>query len=105
MKKISNIQERLKILLDMNHMSANDLSLKLDVNKSLISRYLSGKLTPRQDRIDEIAQFFHVNHAWLMGYDCEMYQDDLKAKIINALENMSRKELVMLLDFISKLKG
>lgn len=96
MKKISTFCERLKLLMDLNSLNANALASKINVNKSVISRYLSGQMTPRQDRIDLISNLFNVNHAWLLGYDCEMYkQNETKAKIIEALKEISDEETIM----------
>lgn len=96
MKKISTFPERLKLIMDLNSLNANALATKLNVNKSVISRYLSGQMTPRQDRIDMMANFFNVNHAWLMGYDCEMYkQNETKNKILDALRNIDDEEILM----------
>ena len=96
MKKISTFSERLKILMDLNSINASALAAKLSVNKSIISRYLSGQMTPRQDRLDLISNFFNVNHAWLMGYDCEMYkQNETKNLIIESLKDISDDETLM----------
>ncbi len=103
MRKISTFSERLKIAMDLNAISANALASSLSINKSIISRYLSGKMLPRQDRLDQIATFFHVSHAWLMGYDCEMYVDDVKTAVIKSLENLSKDELIEVYYFIKTL--
>ena len=96
MKKISTFSERLKLLMDLNSLNAVALATNLKVNKSVISRYLSGQMSPRQDRIDLISNFFNVNHAWLMGYDCEMYkQNETKSKIIDALKDINDEETLM----------
>ena len=96
MKKISTFSERLKILMDLNSINANALSLKLNINKSIISRYLSGKMQPKQDRLDAIANFFKVNHAWLMGYDCEMFkQSETKELILESIKSIDNEEILM----------
>ena len=96
MTKIATFSERLKLIMDLNSLNANALAAKLGVNKSVISRYLSGQMVPRQDRIDLISNFFNINHAWLMGYDCEMYkQNETKNKIMDALRNISDEETLM----------
>ena len=103
MKKISNFADRLKIIMDLNNVSAIALADALSINKSIISRYLSGKMFPRQSRLDEIATYFNVSHAWLMGYDCEMFNDNVKTQIIKSLDNLSKEQLLEVYAFIKKL--
>ncbi len=105
MKKISTFSERLKIIMDLNSISANALADVLDINKSIISRYLSGKMQPRQNRLDQIATYFHISHAWLMGYDCEMYSDDIKNSLIKLIDKMTKNELLDLYSYARILKG
>lgn len=103
MKKITNFSQRLQFLLDINSMSATSFAQKLGISKSLISRYLSERARPRQERLDEIARYFNVSHAWLMGYDCEMYEDDIKNKIIKALEKLSQSEMLEIYSLIKEI--
>ena len=103
MKKISTFAEKLKIIMDLNSVSANALADALNINKSIISRYLSGKMLPRQNRLDEIAVYFNVSHAWLMGYDCEMYNDSVKSQIIKSLDSLNNEQLMEIYSFIKKL--
>lgn len=104
MERVSNFGKRLRILLDLNNMSANELAIKLDISKSLISRYLSNQAVAKQDRIDQIARFFHVSHAWILGYDCEMYVPDLKVNIIKTIENFDESQLNEVYKYVIKVK-
>ena len=104
MERISDFSKRLRILLDINNMSANDLAIKLDISKSLISRYLSNQAVAKQDRIDQIARFFHVSHAWILGYDCEMYVPDLKVNILKTIENFNDEQLNEVYKYVIKVK-
>lgn len=63
---------RLKKALDYNNMKPIDLSRKANINKSLISSYLSGVCKAKQDKLDIIARILNVSEAWLMGYDVDM---------------------------------
>lgn len=63
---------RLKKALDYNKMKPIDLSRKTNINKSLISSYLSGVCKAKQDKLDLIAKTLNVSEAWLMGYDVDM---------------------------------
>lgn len=63
---------RLKKALDYNNMKPIDLARKTNINKSLISSYLSGVCKAKQDKLDVIARTLDVSEAWLMGYDVDM---------------------------------
>ena len=62
-------QDRLKEALKARNMLPIELSRKSGIGKSAISQYLSGKVTPKQDKIYKLAQALKVNEPWLMGYD------------------------------------
>lgn len=66
---------RLRKALEYNNMKPIDLSRKTNINKSLISSYLSGVCKAKQDKLDIIAQTLNVSEAWLMGYDVDMDRD------------------------------
>ena len=103
MEKISSFSKRLKILMDIRGVSVANMVEDLDITKSLMSKYLSGKVEPRQDRFDQIARYFNVSHGWLMGYDCEMYSSDIKSQILKHIETLDTDQLMSLYDFIKKL--
>jgi transcriptional regulator with XRE-family HTH domain len=84
-------------------MSATSFAHKIGIDKSLVSRYLAEKATPHQQRLDEIARYFNVSHGWLMGYDCEMHDNDLKSKIIKSLEKLSQSDMVEIYSFMQRI--
>lgn len=71
MEKVSSSQ-RLKELLKIKGISQTDLSIKLNIPKSSLSMYMSGKRMFRQNRLTEISLAYNVNEAWLMGFDVPM---------------------------------
>lgn len=70
--KISNTKERLNELMTQYGLKQSDIVKRTGLNKATISYYMSGKREPAQDNIFVIAQAFHVDPAWLMGYDVPM---------------------------------
>lgn len=76
-------QQRLREALYARNMLPIELSRLSGIGKSAISQYLSGKVTPKQDKIYKLAQSLKVNESWLMGYDEPREQsptsDDLPA--------------------------
>ena len=75
---MATFEERLKIALKNNNMKQIDLANRLNMNRAIISQYLSGRYKPKYDRISEIASALNVSEAWLMGYDIEIPDDYLK---------------------------
>lgn len=49
-----------------------DIVKETGINRSAISRYLSGEYEPKQDAIHKIAKCLDVSEMWLWGYDCPM---------------------------------
>ena len=72
-------QQRLREALSARNMLPIELSRLSGIGKSAISQYLSGKVTPKQDKIYKLAQALKVNESWLMGYDEPMEQSPAPA--------------------------
>lgn len=68
---MEDFSKRLKEALNKKKMKPAELASRLQLNKGIISNYLSGKYKPRQDRLDLIATILGVDVVWLMGYDVE----------------------------------
>lgn len=88
------IKDRLYTLLVEHNEKPIDMANKLNIPKSSLSLYLSGKREPRQNVITKIATAYGVQEAWLMGYDVikdrkeefSVEQAELDAKISNDLK-------------------
>ena len=72
-------QQRLREALSARNMLPIELSRLSGIGKSAISQYLSGKVTPKQDKIYKLAQALKVSESWLMGYDEPMEQSPAPA--------------------------
>ena len=68
-EKISSLCTRLQEALDLKKMKAIDLSNATGIPKGSISYYLSGKFTPKGDRLHIISKTLGVSEAWLLGFD------------------------------------
>ncbi len=64
--------DRLKEILALKNMKQSELVELTGIGKSAISQYLSGKVTPKQDKIYLMAKALNVDEGWLMGYDVDM---------------------------------
>ena len=65
-------KERLKQAMDARGISATELSNKSGINKSQISRYLSGERSPKQDAVEQMAKVLNVSVVWLLGLEVDI---------------------------------
>ncbi|WP_302360310.1 helix-turn-helix domain-containing protein [uncultured Megasphaera sp.] len=73
--KTSTPSERLKELMELKNIRQVDIAEKTGLGKSAISQYVSGKITPKQDKVYLLAEGLNVSPAWLMGYDVPMEKE------------------------------
>lgn len=71
-ERVSDLQYRLKEALSVRGVKAIDLSEKLGISRGTISHYLSGKNSPKADRLNLICSTLNVSEAWMLGYDVPM---------------------------------
>ena len=71
-ERIARLQDRLKEALTTRGMKAIELSEKTDIPKGAISYYMSGKSSPKADRLNLICSTLNVSEAWMLGYDVPM---------------------------------
>lgn len=60
-------QERLKNILDEKNIMIKDLASNTNLYADQISRWLNGKRTPKEEKIELIAKSLEVNQEWLKG--------------------------------------
>lgn len=83
-----------------------ELSNKTGIGKGLISRYVSGKVSPKSTKANLIAKALGVSTAWLMGFDVDMKRetDEEMLKASETLEDeMSRRMLEQITSFYNSL--
>lgn len=66
---MSVFSERLNQTLKKQGVTQAELSAQTGIPKSAISQYLSGKFSPKQDRVYLICKVLDVSPAWITGYD------------------------------------
>lgn len=57
-----------------------DLVRETGLNKSTISRYLSGEVEPRHEATHKLAKALAVSEMWLFGYDVPKFRSDEQKK-------------------------
>lgn len=78
-------------LLQKHGVSAYKLSKDTKISQSTISNWKTGISTPKQDKLQIIADYFGVSLNYLMGLDDKkVYDNELEAK------NATEKELLLL---------
>lgn len=70
--KVSDTAKRLQYYIAKEGIRQVEIIEKTGLGKSAISQYVSGKVTPKQDKIFLLAEALNVSPAWLMGYDVPM---------------------------------
>ena len=66
------IKDRLNEAMQKRGITAAELAKLTGLNKSSVSRYLTGENIPRSLAIGKLAQALRVNPAWVLGYDVPM---------------------------------
>lgn len=70
--QVASIASRLREAMDIRNKKQVDLERETGINRSAISRYLSGEYEPKNKPIYELAKALEVSEQWLMGYDVPM---------------------------------
>lgn len=95
------IKFRLLEAMKIRGITATELSKKSGLNKSSVSRYLSGETIPRSLAIGKMASALNVNPAWVLGYDVSMDPDVPPIHI--EIEKLSKPNLERLLAYYQAL--
>ena len=81
MNDVYKIKERLKEAMMLRDMSISELARVSGLNKSTVSRYLSGQVIPRSNAIGAMANALSVSPAWVLGYDVNIKGEVLQPEI------------------------
>ena len=80
LNRTATTDQRIAIAMQMSGKRQIDLSSETGLNKSTISRYVSGDCEPKADAINKLASALGVNEMWLWGYDVPMERTDFQKK-------------------------
>lgn len=72
---ILKFSERLKELMEDSNSNTYTLAEAVFLTPGTISKYVNAKMEPKRNTIELLAKHFHVNPAWLMGYDVDKWLD------------------------------
>lgn len=82
---MATFAERFAEALRTRHISAAELSRKLNISEGTLSQYKKGAYEPKQKRTEAIAKELRVSIPWLMGADVPM--EDKDETVIHPLSN------------------
>lgn len=82
---MATFAERFAEALRIRHISAAELSRKLNISEGTLSQYKKGAYEPKQKRTEAIANELRVSIPWLMGADVPMEDND--KTVIHPLSN------------------
>lgn len=68
-KKVASMPDRLREAMAAANKSQSDLAAASGLNKSTISRYMSGNVEPKMKAVVALARALDVDYQWLYGYD------------------------------------
>lgn len=71
-KQVASISSRLREAMYIRGKKQIDLVRETGINRSAISRYLSGEYEPKNKPVYELARALDVSEQWLWGYDVPM---------------------------------
>jgi transcriptional regulator with XRE-family HTH domain len=72
-EKLSSLKDRLRFALDLRDKRPVDIVNDLNIPKSAISQYLSGKSQNMDsERLYKVCRYLNVSEPWLLGFDVPM---------------------------------
>lgn len=83
---VATTAERLRQALEYRHINAAQVAKDTGISKGSLSQYLSGKFSPKQDRLYILAKYLRVSPIWLMGIDVPM--ETVKPKEFYPIDNV-----------------
>lgn len=91
---------RLKEAMSLAKISQAELSRRSGVSKTLITKYLSGYIAPKQKNKYAIARACGVSPIWLDGFGDKDDVNPVREEIIHRVKNMDKDQLDKLDVFI-----
>lgn len=114
-KRVASASSRIKEAMMLAGKTQADLMRDTGLNKSTISRYLSGVCEPKQIAIAKLAFSLNVTEMWLWGYDVPMKEktatqkdsgmSEAKQQLLALAESCSDEEATRLLQMMELFLG
>lgn len=89
------IKDRLNAAMKLRGLNITELAELCGLNKSTVSRYLTGAVIPRSPAIGKMAQALHVSPAWVLGYSVPMEEEKVETTLDVYKLNKTNRERLM----------
>ena len=83
--------KRLSQLMEEHNETTYSMAERFSLSSPTISRYMTGQMAAKVTTIQLMADYFHVNPIWLMGFDVPKYE-----KIESTSEQNSHSEPIIM---------
>lgn len=93
-KIVASTCDRLNEAFSLSGLKQADLVRMTDIDKSSISLYLAGKVTPKGDKLYRISVALNVDPVWLSGFDVPMKPEELDLFSIPGIEPIPKMKKV-----------
>lgn len=93
---------RLQAALQLNNVTAAELSRKTGISEGSLSQYLKGTFTPKADKVYLISKELNVSPNWLLAYDDpepELLAEEIKI-IFNSLSTERQNQALDYLRYL-----
>lgn len=87
------IKDRLNEAMKLRGMNGTELAKLTGLNKSSVSRYLSGNMIPRTDAIGKMASALKVSPTWVLGYNVTMDGEEIRDIDLDKLSDRNQEKL------------
>ena len=111
LNRTATTDQRMTIAMKMAGKRQTDLVKETGLNKSTISRYVSGECEPKADAISKLASALGVSEMWLWGYDVPMERTSIQKKndqlvklVVRMRSDARFAEAVKMLDEVSEVQ-
>lgn len=94
-KRVETTSNRIREAMMLANKTQADLVRETALNKSTISRYVSGEIEPKQNAIAKLAFSLNVNEMWLWGYDVPKVKKEPATENGNGLSESKRQLLAL----------
>lgn len=93
MDNIYIIKDRLNEAMKLRGMNGTELAELSGLNKSSVSRYLSGSMIPRTDAIGKMATALKVSPTWVLGYNVTIDGQEFRDLDLHKLSDRNQEKL------------
>ena len=103
---VATTSERIKEAMQKKNIKQADLARMTGIDKSSISLYISGKYSPKGDKLYKLSLALGVSAAWLSGFNAPMTDDKKSSPGVEEKTPRERKydEIISLLQALPEEK-